>query len=577
MKAFLQNILRKEGPPGAPDALPDGAGGGGSAGTSPEILGQARETAASDPAALVLEVNDFLARIPPHLLKTGEFDSHRPLRFDVGEVAGRLNRGISTIPLGVLLEAAPEIFSDEALAQADLEIRFPWQRVLALINESAAAAKDGEKTLAQRLRAGLEADRKPTGEKVQKTGGDSLRQGPAQPGIGAATGRDAASFNRSKGSDPGQSTVGTAAPRAAGGDGSGTVVSQKVTPREALLPAAPDSAPPLVELPDPAAETGAAPAPIVPADRARVAASQRIPDLMDLSTAPPSASEGGEASALPRTDKPGFLATSATPGAADTQNMARIAALEAQLKELSARHQSEISALRTESSRAAEKVRSETARQGSELVARLALEQKEISAEKEAQMATQDVEQKALLASQQNELRSLVAERDSALAAKEEELSRLREEHRQKLNTLLLDLDVAVRDRDVIALRLEEAGPLAKLAEASKAELEAALAARDSEIAALKEASARAAAIRDEAAAHAAAQAAELEMQGRVTAQLEADIAQYRARIKAVLLERDALAGAAKLKGAEPANPPVSTKPEISSGAAGASGIATAA
>ncbi|HEV7402982.1 MAG TPA: hypothetical protein VGO11_08655, partial [Chthoniobacteraceae bacterium] len=107
--------------------------------------------AADEP--LVLELGDFLHRIPAGMLKEGPHDLHTPLQFDLDGVASRVARGETTVPLKELHRQVPHIFRDDALIPPDQEVRFPWQKVLKLLGESNAAQAQGlgGETLAQKL------------------------------------------------------------------------------------------------------------------------------------------------------------------------------------------------------------------------------------------------------------------------------------------------------------------------------------------------------------------------------------------------------------------------------------------
>jgi hypothetical protein len=162
MKASLQTLPPKAGRAETPDARPGSADVEVNSSAIPQRRRAAGESAppaqgekdaGGEPGHLAIELGHFIARVPPRLLKLGEFDTNRPLLFDMGTIADRIVRGIFTIPLSELLKAAPEIFVDGALTQPALEIRFPWQRVVDLVNESAASQKvNGGETLAQQLR-----------------------------------------------------------------------------------------------------------------------------------------------------------------------------------------------------------------------------------------------------------------------------------------------------------------------------------------------------------------------------------------------------------------------------------------
>ncbi len=97
---------------------------------------------------LVLELGDFLHRIPPALLRPGTPDVHTELRFPLADIADRIARGETTIPLAQLYQQVPQIFEREILELDPAEIRFPWQKVLKLINETDPGAAEA---LAPRL------------------------------------------------------------------------------------------------------------------------------------------------------------------------------------------------------------------------------------------------------------------------------------------------------------------------------------------------------------------------------------------------------------------------------------------
>jgi len=123
-------------------------------GYAPTLLDPSAAMPSAD--ALVLELGDFLHRIPEHLLKPGTHDASIPMAFALGEVADRVARGETTVALTEIYRKVPQIFQSEVLPADNVEIRFPWQKVIKMIRESAAAAYGtGEVTesLAHKLRA----------------------------------------------------------------------------------------------------------------------------------------------------------------------------------------------------------------------------------------------------------------------------------------------------------------------------------------------------------------------------------------------------------------------------------------
>lgn len=112
-------------------------------------------------AEVTLELGDFLSRLPAHLLKDETHDPKTPLNFEIGELADRISRGQTTIPLVEVYRRTPGIFRAEVLASDSTEIRFPWQKVMKMLTayrSPGAPAPTGltsaaAETLAERLRS----------------------------------------------------------------------------------------------------------------------------------------------------------------------------------------------------------------------------------------------------------------------------------------------------------------------------------------------------------------------------------------------------------------------------------------
>lgn len=80
-----------------------------------------------------LELGDFLPRITTGLLHDGPHADSTKLTFDIAELAERIARGQTSIRLAEIYRRAPEIFREEVPASDETEIRFPWQKVLRLL------------------------------------------------------------------------------------------------------------------------------------------------------------------------------------------------------------------------------------------------------------------------------------------------------------------------------------------------------------------------------------------------------------------------------------------------------------
>jgi len=91
---------------------------------------------------VVLRLRDFIRRIPSNLLKSGELDLDRTLRFDLGDLSDCIAEGLTAVPLALLVDAIPDIFIDDLRDQRLTEIRFPWTRILEILKDP-PAARDG--------------------------------------------------------------------------------------------------------------------------------------------------------------------------------------------------------------------------------------------------------------------------------------------------------------------------------------------------------------------------------------------------------------------------------------------------
>lgn len=118
------------------------------AGYTPEFKASARKDAPGTPATIsapglaaavspqheiILELGDFLPRIPAHLLGEQNPDPAMPLSFEVGDLADRIARGQTTLPVAEIRRRAPAIFRGEILPSENVEVRFPWQKVMKML------------------------------------------------------------------------------------------------------------------------------------------------------------------------------------------------------------------------------------------------------------------------------------------------------------------------------------------------------------------------------------------------------------------------------------------------------------
>src|SRR5258708_29549196 len=96
-----------EPPPRPPDPAIQLAAATVAAGYNPDFKLPAKKEKPPEPVAaaneqrhqIILELGDFLHRIPQQYLKDQEHDPKEHLHFDVSELAERISRGQTTIPL----------------------------------------------------------------------------------------------------------------------------------------------------------------------------------------------------------------------------------------------------------------------------------------------------------------------------------------------------------------------------------------------------------------------------------------------------------------------------------------------
>jgi hypothetical protein len=488
MKVFFQTLLPKSNRAEAPDARTDAAKAEekavaasavpqtpGSSGKSADPV-RGEDDAAGGRPSLTLEAGDFIDRIPHHLLRFGSFDLHKPLVFDMAEIADRIARGLFTIPLADLLETIPEMFVDDAQTLRALEIRFPWQRVMQMVNESAAAQKDkGGETLAQKLRRMRKINKPAARAAVQEAPVETRRDAVSQVKRGAARDGENAWFSKRAITFEGTDQRGDASQEKA-------APVPRAAPSE--FPEVPESAPALFELPrskGPKVSSEAQPPPSsTPIQRpAASPAPGRGPvsDLTDLRTEPGQVAHSGNAGAIPENaaPPPNLAAGSANSGAGDSElklTRTRVAFLEAELKTLSSKHQNEVSILQAQTDRLVGEVRAEMEKGRLELMAQFQFERQHFELAKNEQLARLEAEYRAGVAAQQNQISELRAvggkapdgERQDSVVNSESRLAELKALE-ARIEPLSAELEFVKTERDQLAeLLLVEEQRAAELA-----------------------------------------------------------------------------------------------------------------
>ena len=116
---------------------------------------------------LKLELGDFLHRIPAHLLLPGPHDLKTELFFDTSDLAKKIASGQTTLPLAEIYQRVPTIFRGQILENDNIEIRFPWQKLARLVAMTTAGpGGSGDSALAGKLRSKMPTS--PSADPVQK-------------------------------------------------------------------------------------------------------------------------------------------------------------------------------------------------------------------------------------------------------------------------------------------------------------------------------------------------------------------------------------------------------------------------
>ena len=112
---------------------------------------------------IFLELGDFLPRIPKQWLHEGPHDVATRLKFEIAGLAERIARGHTTIPLTEIHRRVPEIFREEILPANETEVRFPWQKVMKMLADARSTTagapplegmtSDAADSLAEKVRA----------------------------------------------------------------------------------------------------------------------------------------------------------------------------------------------------------------------------------------------------------------------------------------------------------------------------------------------------------------------------------------------------------------------------------------
>lgn len=100
----------------------------------------------AEEASIHFSLGDILHRIPRQLLKPGPHEPRFELSFDAADVSERIAHGKTTISLAEVYQRAPHIFRGELRDADNINIRFPWQKVMHLVQPKKATDRKEECT-----------------------------------------------------------------------------------------------------------------------------------------------------------------------------------------------------------------------------------------------------------------------------------------------------------------------------------------------------------------------------------------------------------------------------------------------
>ncbi len=104
----------------------------------PAYLGEPPRAESAPPRAaapgpdvpVILEVGDFLDRLPSSFLRTGMLDRRRKVEFRSSELYSDLSRGRASVPASVIYQKCSDIFSRPVSETEDIEVALPLQKLV---------------------------------------------------------------------------------------------------------------------------------------------------------------------------------------------------------------------------------------------------------------------------------------------------------------------------------------------------------------------------------------------------------------------------------------------------------------
>lgn len=100
---------------------------------------------------IALQLGDFLDRLPKEFLAPGNHDPSAPLNFEIPKVAKQIIEGRPTIELVEIYRQVPRIFAGEIKISDNVQVRFPWPKLVEMLRAAHKNTSDPGLTRAAAL------------------------------------------------------------------------------------------------------------------------------------------------------------------------------------------------------------------------------------------------------------------------------------------------------------------------------------------------------------------------------------------------------------------------------------------
>ncbi len=107
-----------------------------------EVEPSAPQVPAGPDLPVILEVGDFVDRLPSSLLQSGALDRKRRVEFRASELYSDLTKGRASVPASIIYQKCADIFSRPITATEDIEVALPLQKLVEQMSTSLQTRQD---------------------------------------------------------------------------------------------------------------------------------------------------------------------------------------------------------------------------------------------------------------------------------------------------------------------------------------------------------------------------------------------------------------------------------------------------